>query len=117
MMKSFGFITIGADPKRTGYSIEVNKESSRESIQSAQDFIKQNNEKIDRILNIFGSYEPAELELASTIHFVWKNNKNSQPKTRLRGVVVEKVKKLKPKFLQKEIEKEYDHLTDEKIII
>jgi uncharacterized protein YwgA len=117
MMKSFGFITIGADPKGTGYSIEVNKESSRESIQSAQNFIKQNNQKINRILKVFGGYEPGELELASTIHFVWKNNKNSQPKTRLRKVVVEKVKKLKPKFTQKEIEKEYDYLIAEKIII
>lgn len=116
MMKSFGFITIGADPKGTGYSIEVNKESSRESIQSAQNFIKQNNQKIDRILEVFGSYEPGELELASTIHFVWKNNKQYQTKAKLKSIIVEKVRKLKPKFAEKDIEQQYDYLVQQKII-
>jgi uncharacterized protein YwgA len=117
MMKSFGFITIGADPKGTGYSIEVNKESSLESIQLAQSYIKQNSRKIDKILDIFGSYEPGKLELASTTHFVWKNNKQQgQPKTQLKTIVIEKVKKLKPKFTEEEIGEQYDYLVAQKII-
>lgn len=117
MMKGFGLIDIGADPARTGYSIEVNDKVAEESIREAQEFIKTNKPKIDKVLELFGDYTPGGLELASTIHFVWKNNKDSQTKAQLRGVVVEKVKKLKPKFTQKEIEEQYDYLIKQKIII
>ena len=117
MMKSFGLIDIGSDPQRTGYCIEVNKKTTQESIQVAQEFIGMNRSKINKVLELFGDYTPSKLELASTIHFVWNNNKRSQPKTQLKAIVIEKVKKLKPKFTQKEIEGEYDYLTAEKIIV
>ena len=116
MMKSFGLIAIGSDPKRTGYTIEVNDKVAEESIREAQEFIKTNKSQIDEVLELFGDYTPSELELASTIHFVWQNNKNLEPEARLRSVVVEKVKKLKPKFTKEQIEQEYDFLTERKIM-
>ena len=117
MMKSFGLIDIGSDPQKTGYSIEVNKKTAQESVQMAQKFVDKNRSEIDKVLKLFGTYTPSGLELASTILFVWKNNKDSQTKAQLRGVVVEKVKKLKPKFTQKEIEKQYEYLIKQKLIM
>jgi uncharacterized protein YwgA len=116
MMKSFRLIDIGSDPQRTGYNIKVNKETEQESIQLAQDFIDMNRSKINKVLELFGDYTPSKLELASTIHFVYKNNKINQTKTQLKSIVVEKVKKLKPKFTERQIEQEYNHLSDEQII-
>ncbi|MCK4427222.1 MAG: hypothetical protein KAW16_01915 [candidate division Zixibacteria bacterium] len=116
MMKSFSLIDIGADPARTGYSIEVNDKVAKESIREAQEFIKTNKPKIDKVLELFGDYTPSGLELASTIHFVYKNNKSKQPKAQLRRIVVEKVKRLKPKFTVSQIKEQYDYLTEKNII-
>ena len=116
MMKSFGLIEIGSDPQRTGYSIEVNDKVAEESIREAQEFIKTNKPKIDKVLELFGDYAPSGLELASTIHFVYKNNKSKQPKAQLRRIVVEKVKRLKPKFTVSQIKEQYDYLTEKNII-
>lgn len=116
MMKIFHLIDISSDPVGSGYSIEVNKEKVQESQRLAQRFIKANKPNIDTVLEIFGDYAPSGLELASTIHFVYKNNKSKQPKAQLRRIVVEKVKRLKPKFTVSQIKEQYDYLTEKNII-
>ena len=116
MMKIFGFIRIGSDPKRTGYNIEVDKENSEECMQPAQGFISANRSKIKQVLELFGDYTPSGLELASTIHFVDSNVRRSKAKVPLRRIVVERVRELKPKFTQKTIQKQYDFLKEEGII-
>jgi len=109
IMKNYGLIEIGIDPKGMGYDIKV-KDTAKEYISSAIAFISENKEKVEYILNNFGSYEPKLLELAATIHFVFKNNKSNYKDSELRKVVIEKVQNLKPKFSKTETEKEYDHL-------
>ena len=116
MMKGFGLINIGDDPPGAGYSIQVNEDAANESMQEAGEFIESNKPKIDQLLELFGEYTPSELELTSTIHFVWKNNKNGGTETQLREVVVKKVGKLKPKFSQEEIERKYDYLVEQRMI-
>lgn len=116
MMKIFGFIRIGSDPKRTGYNIEVVKENSEECMQPAQGFISANRSKVKHVLELCGDYTPSGLELASTIHFVYENIRRGRTKEPMRSIVVEKVKELKPKFTQKEIEEQYDYLIKQKII-
>ncbi len=116
VMEGYGLIDIGADPAGTGYSIEVNHRAAAEYFQEAEKFVEENEKVIDRVLKLFGNYTPSELELASTIHFVWQNNKSIESQEAIRNVVVEKVKKLKPKFTEKQIQDQLSYLTEEKVI-
>ena len=112
IMEAYGLIEIGRDPKGIGYDIEV-KGNAKEYIKSAKDFIEKNKSEVESVLKYFGNYQPKHLELAATIHFVFKNNKADKqtPKdAELKKVVIKKVQNLKPKFFKELIEQEYDHL-------
>jgi uncharacterized protein YwgA len=109
IMKNYGLIEIGFDPKGMGYDIKV-KDAAKEYIYSAKEFIEENKDKVESVLKHFGKYEPKDLELAATIHFVFKNNEKDFKDAKLKQVVIEKVRNLKPKFLNQQIEKEYEHL-------
>ncbi len=109
IMKNYGLIDIGIDPKGMGYDIEVKKDAEN-YIESAKEFIEENKGKVESVLKHFGNYEPKDLELAATIHFVFKNNNQHYKGVELEKVVIEKVQNLKPKFLNPQIEKEYEHL-------
>ncbi|MDH4222166.1 MAG: hypothetical protein OEV55_01355 [candidate division Zixibacteria bacterium] len=109
IMKNYGLIDIGVDPKGMGYDIEVKKDAEN-YIEYAKKFIEENKDEVESVLKHFGNYEPKDLELAATIHFVFKNNKQHYRGADLEKVIIEKVQNLKPKFSKTEIEKEYDHL-------
>ena len=110
MMRSFGLIRIGSDPKKTGYSIQVNEQTSDEAIRAAHTLIERNKDKIRKVLGLFGQYPPSRLELASTIHFVHNTTVRGKGKAQHRSIVGKEVKELKPKFGMGIIEQEYDCL-------
>lgn len=116
IMKIYGLIDIGSDPKGIGYSIEVKEEKVEEYIKAADDFVEEHKEKVKSVLNLFGNRPPSDLELEATIHFVFRNHKGKFGNRQIKDTVIQKVKTLKPKFTKKQIESEYDLLLEQKVL-
>jgi uncharacterized protein YwgA len=112
MMELFGIIKIESDPKGMGYKIVLAENpTSVECEKTAGPFIRQYSEQIGKIISLFGSEEPADLELLATIHYVFERTKELRIEAkRHKQVVLEKVRELKPKFLPEVIEEKYDFL-------
>jgi uncharacterized protein YwgA len=112
MMQLFGLIEIKEDPQKMGYEIiRVEREPTRECEKDAESFIQKNIKDINKIIETFGSEEPADLELLATIHYVFERTKELHIEAkRHKQVVLEKVKELKPKFSPQFIEEKYDFL-------
>lgn len=112
MMQLFGLIEIKEDPQKMGYEIiRVEREPTKECEKDAESFIQKNIKDINKIIETFGSAEPADLELLATIHYVFEKTKGlcTEPE-RHEQLVLEKVKELKPKFPPEVIKEKYDFL-------
>jgi hypothetical protein len=80
-----------------GYNIVPGPEN--ESVQkNATTFLTRNSEKINKLINEFGGFSAKELELRSTIHYVYKENKKITNED-----LIKTVKEIKPKFSAEEI--------------
>ena len=86
-----------------GYQISPSSES-RAIQEKAPEFLDENRDAIDRVVDEFGGFSAKELELRSTIVYLDRETKRSK-KSLDRSGFIGLVKKIKPRFDQETIEK------------
>lgn len=99
---------VNVDWNVIGYKISPSKKAEH-YIEKAQDFLSKNNELIDLTIQNFGNMQAKDLELRSTIIFVYKQSSSSR-ENKNRQELIKKVGEIKPHFSVQEIEKAYDEL-------
>lgn len=98
-----------------GYQISPGNEC--ESIRcKASEFLKENKETIDEVVNQFGKYSAKELELRSTIVYLDRDVKRSN-KNLNRDSFIRLVKKIKPRFNEGTIAKALDELENKDYVL
>ena len=112
LMELNNLISTSSDPKGRGYEIHLNEEEAKELIEGCSSFLKTNQKVIARVLRDFGKFKPSPLGLYATIHFVYKDIKEQNCKSDIKGKVVNIVKKMKPKFQLSFISESYDELVE-----
>ncbi len=116
MMQLFGLIKIQEDPKKMGYEIiRIESKSTQGCEKDAESFVQKNIKDINKIIETFGSEEPADLELLATIHYVFEKTKSlCDNDIKHKQMVLRKVSDLKPKFPQDLIKEKYNFLEKHK---
>lgn len=116
MMQLFGLIKIKEDPQKMGYEIiRVENKPTKECEKDAESLIQRSKQDINKIITVFGSEEPADLELLATIHYVFEKTKSlCSNEIKHKQMVLRKVSELKPKFSQDVIKEKYDFLEKHK---
>ena len=113
-MEMFNIISIKEDPLKMGYSIELNQDRQvDEYINKGNRLVENYKEKIKEVLKLFGELPPEDLELLATIHYVYKDVKDT---SYTKNSIVQTVKNLKPKYEISEIDSYYDYLIANKLI-
>ncbi|OGC87950.1 MAG: hypothetical protein A2142_07585 [candidate division Zixibacteria bacterium RBG_16_48_11] len=114
VMQMFNIIDIKNDPEETGYTIELKAGAqANEYLQKGKSFLKEHEGQISKVLELFGSETPAMLELLGTVYYVYKDAEKSEA---TKQSIVKKVKALKPKFEDSEIDSYYNYLVVAKLI-
>jgi len=95
-----------------GYKYDIRPgEKAGRSKGSAEDFLATHKKDIEWVAAKFGSRLAADLELLSTIAFV-----NQEEEIRDRDELIERVKLVKPHFSRRQIGREFDWLSGEKLL-
>ena len=110
LMEMNNIIKTSSDPQDKGYAIYLNEEEAIEFIEDSADLIKKYNDKITHAIKDFGRYKPSPLELAATIHYVYKELKSGNGHNIEKDEVIKIVKGLKPKFEITQIDDSYSNL-------
>lgn len=98
-----------------GYQISPGNEC--ESIRcKASEFLKENEEAIDEVVNEFGKYSAKDLELRSTIVYLDRDVKRSKKDLSRHGFVG-LVKKIKPRFSEETISKALEELQNKDYLV
>lgn len=95
-LQSLGGVKVTYDPGVNMYDIVAGDKAGVLEGKAAE-FLRENREALDDVINQFGRRQAKDLELISTIVFVAKSG------LRQEGELVKKVKELKPKFTESEI--------------
>lgn len=94
----------------------ISSDKCQETLILNNDQITIHKEKLEFIVNKFGCYDPMELEILATTHFVYNNMKYLHGEER-KEIIVEEVKKVKyPKFSCERIEDAYNTLKSYSLI-
>lgn len=97
-----GHVNVSPDSSGYGFQITVNSSASDEEWRGS---VAPFSPKVTQILEVFGQWPIAKLELAATIHFVERLSRNATPTE-----VIEKTMALKPKFGEAYVFSVYDEL-------
>lgn len=88
----------------------------KEVLDRDKESIKLYNDKLLRVVDLFGNCDPMDLEILSTTHFVYNNMKYLYDVTN-KEQIIEEVKKAKfPKFSLTEINEAYEKLEKYKLL-
>jgi len=100
-------------PTGVGYLLRPT-EQAKETVKSERTFIEKNKGSIDSIITNFGSKTAKELELITTIIYIYKqylkNNWNIS-----NNEISNNVREIKPHFSLEEVKKEYQNLENLKV--
>lgn len=102
------------DQSDSYYFISGNEAKS--IVEENQELINKYKGKLDKVINSFGKFEPMQLEIIATTHFIYNNLKHLYNITD-KSVILDEVKKAKfPKFNEEQIEEAYNILVKEGLI-
>lgn len=108
-LDTLGVLSVVPDREGYGYHISIGEYFENMMKEKTLRDDKELSEKIDFVVEKFSHYNPSDIELLATIHFVKKifleNNKDID-KTHIIGIVY----KLKPKFELSYISSKYDEI-------
>ncbi|WP_242823540.1 Panacea domain-containing protein [Thermoclostridium stercorarium] len=93
-----------------GYCIKPSKKTD-EYIKKSEDFISQNEERINEIIELFGDMTARDLELRTTIIYLYKNYLQNRWEIN-RYEISDSVRELKPYFSLEEILNAYNQLEE-----
>jgi uncharacterized protein YwgA len=110
LMQLNNLIISSIDPMGMGYDINLIEDEASQYIDKSKKIVEKYESKINKVLNDFAKLDPAQLELYATIHFVYNDLKKKQNGKRLRNMIFNIVKKMKPKFSPAKIENSYNKL-------
>ncbi len=102
----------------SGYLIEKGEEYDK-VINYSKDFILKNGDEIKQAISDFQSFSTKELEITATIYFIYDDiiNNSFNPKPdNVRQELLEKTKKVKPKFSEEVIEEKIKFLESKNFI-
>lgn len=92
----------------SGYQLDLT-EKTKEIIQQELEFVESYNKYIEEVIHLFGAKTAKELELSSTIIYIYSNYAHNNWDRSI-DVVSEDVKKIKPHFGIDTIKEEYCNL-------
>lgn len=108
-LNTLGVLSVKPDSEGYGYHISTGQYYESMMKDSNQRGDQELSGKIDTVIDKFSGFNPSEIELLATIHFVKQISQDNNEQTD-KGSIVNTVHKLKPKFSAEEISSEYDEL-------
>ncbi len=98
-----------------GYSVEPSLKAE-EYIKKAKDFLIKNKSSINEVVELFGGMTARDLELRSTIIYIYKNYLSNRWEISSTDIAAD-VRELKPHFSFEEVLRAFDQLKSLKILI
>jgi uncharacterized protein YwgA len=108
LLNALEILEVSPDQKGYGYHISGGRLADSFSEKNDQ-LIAEYNTSLEFVIDNFAGWDPGEIELKATIHYVNKIMKNKDPETS-REDVLRVTGELKPKFSQEYVARCYDEL-------